>query len=147
MKRIVQCPKCEAKLSVFDLGKTISQKCPKCSNMFDVSPDGTVSAPAAEEAPAAPAAAEKATAETEKPASAPVAAPAAQKSPASAPVAAAEPESVVAESGITFLHIFVIWALLFLIIVVQVWTFKKTENRLDALSSHVQTLTKKVMNQ
>ncbi len=32
MKRIIQCPKCEAKLSVFDTGKPINQKCPKCGN-------------------------------------------------------------------------------------------------------------------
>ena len=34
MKRIVQCPKCQAKLSVFDFGKPINQKCPKCSENF-----------------------------------------------------------------------------------------------------------------
>ena len=34
MKRIVQCPKCQAKLSVFDMGKTIHQKCPKCGETF-----------------------------------------------------------------------------------------------------------------
>ncbi|MDD4102467.1 MAG: hypothetical protein PHU80_07540 [Kiritimatiellae bacterium] len=36
MKRIIQCPKCEAKLSVFDIGKPISQKCPKCGNSINV---------------------------------------------------------------------------------------------------------------
>ncbi|GEM_PF-1964074 len=36
MKRIIQCPQCEAKLSVFDIGKPISQKCPKCGNSIDV---------------------------------------------------------------------------------------------------------------
>jgi len=34
MKRIVQCPKCQAKLAVFDMGKPINQKCPKCSETF-----------------------------------------------------------------------------------------------------------------
>ena len=34
MKRIVQCPKCETKLSVFDSGKPINQKCPKCRESF-----------------------------------------------------------------------------------------------------------------
>lgn len=34
MKRIITCPKCEAKLAVFDLGKPINQKCPKCGNAF-----------------------------------------------------------------------------------------------------------------
>ena len=36
MKRIVQCPKCESRLAVFDLGKTISQKCPRCGNAFEI---------------------------------------------------------------------------------------------------------------
>ena len=36
MKRIIKCPKCESKLAVFDLGKPINQKCPKCGNAFVV---------------------------------------------------------------------------------------------------------------
>ncbi len=36
MKRVIQCPKCQAKLSVFDIGKPINQKCPKCGNAFVV---------------------------------------------------------------------------------------------------------------
>lgn len=36
MKRIIKCPKCEAKLAVFDIGKPINQKCPKCGNAFIV---------------------------------------------------------------------------------------------------------------
>lgn len=36
MKRTITCPKCEAKLAVFDLGKPINQKCPKCGNAFVV---------------------------------------------------------------------------------------------------------------
>jgi phage FluMu protein Com len=36
VKRIITCPKCEAKLAVFDLGKPINQKCPKCGNAFVV---------------------------------------------------------------------------------------------------------------
>lgn len=35
MKRIIQCPHCEAKLSVFDIGKPISQKCPKCGKAIN----------------------------------------------------------------------------------------------------------------
>jgi len=34
MKRIIKCPKCEAKLAIFDLGKPINQKCPKCNHSF-----------------------------------------------------------------------------------------------------------------
>ena len=39
MKRIVQCPKCESKLAVFDIGKTINQKCPRCGNAFEIASD------------------------------------------------------------------------------------------------------------
>lgn len=52
MKRIVACPKCEAKLSVFDTGKPINQKCPKCGHAFVISAEGAKSAEeAAAEAP------------------------------------------------------------------------------------------------
>ena len=138
MKRIVQCPKCEAKLSVFDLGKPISQKCPKCSNTFDVASEGGADA-ADNPSGTSPAP----TGETPvkeiklKPPTAPAA--------ASRPAASAEPqpEPVVVESGISFMHVLVIFALLFTIIVVQVVTFKKTESQLNALADKVQTLNKK----
>lgn len=45
MKRIVQCPKCESKLAVFDLGKPINQKCPKCGNAFVVDTDENKNTP------------------------------------------------------------------------------------------------------
>jgi len=138
MKRIVQCPKCEAKLSVFDLGKPISQKCPKCGNTFEVSPDGTVSVPSAE-TPSAPSSTPVA-----EPTGKPVSSPVVSKPSAPVPVAMAAPEPVVVESGITFLHVLVIFALLFVIIVVQVITFKKTQSQLNAISSQVQELQKKI---
>ncbi|MCL2104002.1 MAG: zinc-ribbon domain-containing protein [Kiritimatiellaeota bacterium] len=137
MKRIVQCPKCEAKLSVFDLGKPISQKCPKCGNTFDVMPEGAVETPAVETPSATPPAPEATAAEK------PVSVPATPRPPAPAPVAVAAPEPVVVESGISFLHVLVIFALLFTIIVVQVITFKKTQSRLNDLSAQVQALPKK----
>ncbi len=60
MKRIVQCPKCQAKLAVFDLGKPINQKCPKCSESFVIESEegkaGDAAKPAATAAPAAAAA-------------------------------------------------------------------------------------------
>ncbi|HPK36721.1 MAG TPA: hypothetical protein PLH01_00440 [Kiritimatiellia bacterium] len=70
MKRIIQCSKCEAKLAIFDFGKPINQKCPKCGNAFVVdseagkakAPESSAPAPtpaAANKAPA-PAAADKA---------------------------------------------------------------------------------------
>lgn len=36
MKRVIQCPKCEAKLSIFDIGKPINQICPKCGEKFTI---------------------------------------------------------------------------------------------------------------
>lgn len=88
MKRIVKCPKCEAKLAVFDLGKPINQKCPKCGNAFVIESESQkpeenkaepAKAPATE--PVAPAKTETAAektepakdtaAKTEKPAAAP----------------------------------------------------------------------------
>ena len=137
MKRIVQCPKCEAKLSVFDLGKPIHQKCPKCGNTFDVAPEGAADAaepptPAASPAPDGDAPAKEIKL---KP---PVAAP----RPA-APAPAAPPEPAAVESGISFMHVLLILALLFTVIVVQVVTFKKTQSQLNALSSQVQAISKK----
>jgi len=126
---------------VFDLGKPLNQKCPKCGTTFDVMPDGAVEA-APNEAPAAPVA-EAAVKDVS---------PKAPTSPAPASAApAAEPVPVAAESGISFLNVLAIFALLFIIIIVQVVTIKKTENRLSAvkeqlntLSSQVQSLTKKL---
>jgi len=39
MKRTIQCPNCQAKLAVFDTGKPINQKCPRCGNAFEVPVD------------------------------------------------------------------------------------------------------------
>lgn len=49
MKRVIQCPKCQAKLAVFDIGKPINQKCPKCGNAFVV--DSEEAKPAADAKP------------------------------------------------------------------------------------------------
>jgi len=136
MKRIVQCPKCEAKLSVFDSGKPISQKCPKCANTFEVTPEGAANASPPESQSAPPPAAAPETTAKEKPASAPTA----QKP--STPVA--QPEPVIVEGGVSFLHVLVICALLFTIIVVQVVTFKKTEAHLKIVSDQVSQLQKKI---
>ena len=138
MKRIVQCPKCEAKLSVFDLGKPITQKCPKCSTTFDVASEGGATASEKPSEPS-PALEEGAPAKEIK------LKPPVKPAPAAARVAATDalPEPVVVESGISFLHVLVIFALLFTIIVVQVVTFKKTQTQLNALSSQVQSLSKK----
>lgn len=113
MKRIVQCPKCEAKLAVFDLGKPINQKCPKCGESFaiesqekkgEAAADVKVAAAAPEAAkpaeatpapeakadkpaPAAPAKPEKADATASAPAAKPE-----EKKAADAPAPAAKPE-------------------------------------------------------
>jgi|GEM_PF-1139636 len=52
MKRIVQCPKCQAKLSVFDMGKPITQKCPKCGDTFTIESEANKGASDDKAAPA-----------------------------------------------------------------------------------------------
>ncbi len=88
MKRIVQCPKCEAKLAIFDLGKPISQKCPKCGNAFVVDSDaGKTKMP---KTPPAPSSAAAEGAPAPDPATTPSVAPAAvpaAPAPAAAPIA------------------------------------------------------------
>jgi len=139
MKRIVQCPTCEAKLSVLDLGKPITPKCPKCGNTFDVTSEGVVDAPAAETQPAPPLAPGAMTDGKT------VSSPAAPRLSASAPVAPAEPAPVAGEPGPSLLQVILIPALLFIIIVVQVVTFKKTQSHLNTLSAQIQALSKKGM--
>ena len=134
MKRIVQCPKCEAKLSVFDSGKPISQKCPKCANTFEVTSEGAVEPPAAETPTAPP---EKPLTEKEKTASAP--SPSASKPPA--PVASTvPPEPVIVESAPSLFQMLVIPALLFIILAVQVWAFKESQSRFNKLEKQVYDL-------
>ena len=65
MKRIIQCPKCEAKLSVLDIGKPISQKCPKCGNSINLDSEQPSSEEKKDDKPAAT---EKTSAPAEKPA-------------------------------------------------------------------------------
>ena len=136
MKRIVQCPKCEAKLSVFDSGKPISQKCPKCANTFEVTPEGAVETPAPETPAASPSAPVTETSAKEKPASAPVA----QKSSVSS-APATQPEPVIVESAPSLFQVLVIPVLLFIILAVQVWTFKMVQSRFTKLE---QTLTTQI---
>ena len=130
MKRIVQCPKCETKLSVFDLGKPISQKCPKCTNTFEVTSEGAVETPSAADAP-----------EREKTAPAPAPAPAASKPSAPADI---PPDPVVVESGISFRHVLAIIALLLIAIAVQVWAFKQSQARFNRLEKQVYDLAAQV---
>lgn len=40
MKRVVECPSCHTKLQIFDIGKKIEQKCPRCANTFVIEPEG-----------------------------------------------------------------------------------------------------------
>jgi len=68
MKRVVQCPKCDAKLSVFDSGKPINQKCPKCRESFVVESEEAKSA--GEDKPAAAAADSASEKKTDQPADA-----------------------------------------------------------------------------
>ncbi len=56
MKRIVECPSCKTKMQIFDIGKEINQKCPRCKNSFEILPEKETK-PSAAETDAAPAAA------------------------------------------------------------------------------------------
>ena len=145
MKRIVQCPKCEAKLSVFDSGKPISQKCPKCGNTFEVTSEGAVETPAPETPATSPSAPAAETSGKEKP----VAAPAAQK-PTVPSAPNAQPEPVIVEAAPSLLQVVVIPALLFIIIAVQIWTFKLSQSHINRLEKQVYdlaTLVQKLKNQ
>jgi len=50
MKRIVECPSCKTKMQIFDLGKILKQKCPRCKNDFEITPEKSAddSTPAAD---------------------------------------------------------------------------------------------------
>jgi len=50
MKRIVQCQKCQTKFSVFDMGKTVTKRCPKCGESVVIEPEQAKSG----DAPATP---------------------------------------------------------------------------------------------
>ena len=135
MKRIVQCPKCEAKLSVFDSGKPISQKCPKCGNTFEVTPEGAVEPSAPEATATPPSVPEAETSGKEKP----VSTPAAQKPTVPAASATlAEPVSM--ESGPSLFQVLGIPVLLFIILAVQVWTFKSSQSHINRLEDQIHTL-------
>lgn len=150
MKRIVTCPTCETKLSVFDIGKPISQKCPKCNNTFVVeSEDKKDSAPAGGEnpkeapAPGADAAKpeEKTTVpETGKQPSASAPRPTTIKR-APAPVASipSEPEPAPA-GGPSFLFSFVVVGLLVLIIVLQVIMKVRADKQYGSVIKHLQAI-------
>jgi len=139
MKRIVQCPKCETKLSVFDSGKPISQKCPKCTNTFEVKPEGAVEPPAPE-AQTTPSPAPAADAPVkEKPAPAPM-----TQKPSAPAASALPPEPIIVESGSSLRHVFVIVVLLVIILAVQVWSFKQAQARFNRLDKQVYDLATQV---
>ena len=101
MKRIITCPKCEAKLAIFDLGKPINQKCPKCGNAFVVeSEENKSEAKKPEQADDAKQTAEPAPAPAPAPAAEAAAAAAAKDdAAAAAPVPAANEKKPGKENG------------------------------------------------
>jgi len=161
MKRIVQCPNCEAKLAVFDLGKAVSKKCPRCGTAFDIPSEEGKSAEekpaAAEPAKAEPAA--PAPAAAEKPAEKPAETPAEKKEitvkkPIGKPTAPTAPKTTAptvpassttnAElpppSGVSFLHVIVLFGLLILSLILQVMSSKKAEARFNAVDNQLQAI-------
>ena len=163
MKRIVQCPKCQAKLSVVDLGKPLKQKCPKCGELFVIESEEAKAVDAKKE-PSAEAAPVSATpeAKAESQAAAPEAkqesmpeakenaAPKPAPRPAAPrplPAPAPEPEFSVHHSGVSFLHIVVIIGLLILVIVMQVMAKKNAEKRFNSLETQLSDVHKALSSQ
>ena len=161
MKRIITCPKCEAKLSVFDLGKPINQKCPKCNNAFVVESDEK-SAGAAEEGaakkdaavpadgaekksdappPSAPAADKKEDGADKKEDAAPKKppeSPAAVKPAASAPLPDAPvPHEEKAAGGNSFRFSATVVGLLILLAIMQVMAKKQSDRQYAKVMEHL----------
>ena len=158
MKRTITCPKCETKLSVFDLGKPISQKCPKCGNNFTVESeekkdaakdsasepekkDAGVAAPtASEEKKASADAAAKPDAvpakEADKKSAAPTAKPSAPVKREPSYTASAEPEP--AAGGQSLMFPVIVIGLLILLAVMQVMTKMRAEKQYGTLIKHLQ---------
>jgi len=164
MKRIVQCPKCQVKLSVLDIGKPINQKCPKCGESFVVESEEAKSVetkkePTSEAAPVSAKADDKAdvkaepkskmkdeakAAVTESVTPKPAPKPATPK-PAAEPLPATEEH--LHHSGVSFLHIVVIMGLLLLVVVLQVMAKKNMEKRFSNLESQLSDVHKALSSQ
>ncbi len=163
MKRIVQCPKCQAKLSVFDSGKPIKQKCPKCGENFVVEseeakavdakkePDAAaVAAPVIAEAKpdvkadAKPEAKADAKPETKAEAKETLSPKPASKPTLPNPVVPTLPATDIHEhhSGVSFQHIAVIVVLLIIVIVMQFKSMYYSARRFDAIEDMVSKIHK-----
>ena len=153
MKRTITCPKCEAKLAVFDLGKPINQKCPKCGNVFVVESeekkDETVAAPGTDEkAPSPEKPAEKKAGDIFlKPAVTPAAKPGTpiKRDPVLA-APPAEPDAPAA-GGHSLLFPVVVVGLLLLIAVMQVITKTRAETQYKTLIKHLQYIEENLVKQ
>ncbi|MDR2850397.1 MAG: FYDLN acid domain-containing protein [Verrucomicrobiota bacterium] len=158
MKRVVTCPNCETKLAVFDLGKPINQKCPKCGNAFVVESEEKKDSAAGEEK-----AVETPKAEAPKVVDAPVKAeapkvadapvkketPAPVKEPVKTSGASALPDAPVAPdapaaAGHSFLFPVVIVGLLILVAALQVMAKRQADRQYEQLIKHLQFIETKV---
>ena len=173
MKRIITCPKCEAKLSVFDLGKPINQKCPKCGNTFVVESTEKTTDPAKREStegeageaakkdaaapaddmektsdvPAAPAGGKKEDgpqATQETTLKKPPERPAAAKAPATPPEAPL-PYAEPAPGGHSMLFSATVVGLLLLLAVMQAMMKMRSEKQYKALIGHLQRIEAKLV--
>ena len=151
MKRTITCPKCEAKLAVFDLGKPINQKCPKCGNTFVVeSEDKKDAAKAAEDKPdkkdeAAPVPAADEKAADKKPEDTPVKPVMAPAAKPSAPVkrdpvftaTPAAPDAPAA-GGNSLLFPVVVVGLLLVLAIMQVMAKRQADRQYASVMKHFQ---------
>ena len=164
MKRTITCPKCEAKLAVFDLGKPINQKCPKCGNTFvvdseekkDAVKEPEVKAEKKEETVSVPVADEKAQPQETpadkkpkdilvKPAVAPAAKPSTPvKREPSPAVPVAEPE-LQAAGGHSLLFPVVVVGLLLVLAIMQVMAKKQADRQYESLLKHLQHIEKSLI--
>ena len=170
MKRIVQCPKCQAKLSVSDIGKPIKQKCPKCNENFVIESADAKAVDAKKEQPAdavpgsvnpevkAEPKPETSTKPESKPeekpevkaeAKEPAAPKPAPKPAAQKPVTSALPETEFPEhhSGVSGLHLVGIIGLLVVVILMQVISARNSAKRFSNLETQLSDVYKALSSQ
>jgi len=160
MKRIVQCPKCQAKLSVFDSGKPIKQKCPKCSENFvveseeaksvatkkETAAETTVPPSVSSDTPPATATIGVTPEKKAEPKAPPSTKPAA-KAALPTPVAATlpSPETHEHHGGVSFQHIIVIIVLLLCVIAMQFKSMYYAAGRFNILESQLSEMHKALL--
>ena len=166
MKRIVECPSCKTKMQIFDIGKEINQKCPRCQNNFEIHPEekedskkkkAVTEKPAEKKIIKKSAAAVKKTKTktykrsidtTNKPITStkPTPTPAPAPAPAPAPPAATAPEPLPEPhpAGFSRMQFIILFVLLVIAIIIQVVFAKKQMAQLSIVNKNLQTIHNKL---